>query len=88
MDKKSRFRKEALELLRDYNLPFRLKKELNYYLYKYIKQKGYKKVMLYIPLKSEVDINWLIKRLRMEKVEIFVPFMEGESFKLVKYKLP
>jgi 5-formyltetrahydrofolate cyclo-ligase len=50
--------------------------------------KDYKKILLYIPLKNEVDIRGLIKRLRREKKEIFVPFMEDLSFKMVKYSLP
>jgi len=50
--------------------------------------KPYKRILLFIPLKNEVDINLLIKRLRREKKEIFVPFMEKESFKMVKYGLP
>jgi 5-formyltetrahydrofolate cyclo-ligase len=44
--------------------------------------------MLYIPLDIEVNIMLLIKELRMEKKIIFVPFMEGKSFRLVKYRLP
>ncbi len=44
--------------------------------------------MLFIPLKNEVNINPLIKRLRREGKTLYVPFMEGKSFKLVKYRLP
>jgi 5-formyltetrahydrofolate cyclo-ligase len=36
----------------------------------------------------EVDIYPLIKRLRKEKKNLYVPFMEGKSFRLVKYRLP
>ena len=37
----------------------------------------------------EVDILPLIKKLRREKkVEVFVPFMFEDSFKIVKYRLP
>lgn len=45
-------------------------------------------IMLYLPLKMEVDLNSLIKQLRKEKRKLYVPFMEGESFRLVKYRLP
>ncbi|SFV61571.1 5-formyltetrahydrofolate cyclo-ligase [hydrothermal vent metagenome] len=57
-------------------------------LYKNIKKRNSKVIMLYIPLKIEVDIKPLILRLRREGRTILVPFMEGESFRLVKYRLP
>ena len=48
-----------------------------------------KNVLLYIPLNLEVDIYPLIKKLRREKrVQVFVPYMEGLSFKAVKFRLP
>ena len=48
-----------------------------------------KDVLLYLPLDLEVDVNPLIKRLRREKkVSVFVPYITGESFKAVKYRLP
>ncbi len=50
--------------------------------------KNYKKIFIFIPLEGEVDIRWVIKQLRMEKKEIFVPFMQDLSFKMVKYSLP
>jgi 5-formyltetrahydrofolate cyclo-ligase len=39
-------------------------------------------------MKNEIDIFWVLKRLRREKKNIFVPFMEDLSFKMVKYQLP
>ena len=54
----------------------------------YIKKQKIKSIFVYIPLKSEVDINPLIKFARGKRVSIYVPFMEGESFRLVKYRLP
>ncbi len=54
----------------------------------FIKKSRAKNVMLYIPLNIEVNICSLIKALRMSRKNVFVPFMEGESFRLVKYKLP
>jgi len=61
-------------------------KEISKRLYKLCKP--YKKILLFIPLKNEVNINSLIKKLRREKKSIFVPFMEDLSFKMVKYQLP
>ena len=45
-------------------------------------------VMLYLPMGMEVDVRPLIRRLRRRGVTVLVPFMEGESFRLVKYRLP
>ena len=44
--------------------------------------------MLYLPLQTEVNLYPLIQRLRKEKRKLYVPFMEGASFRLVKYRLP
>ena len=45
-------------------------------------------VMLYLPLGTEVNLYPLIHRLRREKRMVYVPFMEGKSFRLVKYRYP
>ena len=63
-------------------------KKILHVLYKYIEESNAKNVMLYIPLKQEVNLYPLIKRLRKEKKVLYVPFMEGTSFRLVKYRLP
>ncbi|DAB41356.1 MAG TPA: 5-formyltetrahydrofolate cyclo-ligase [Sulfurovum sp. UBA12169] len=57
-------------------------------LYQLINQCKAKRIMLYLPLGTEVNINPLINRLRREKKDLYVPFMEGKSFRLVKYRLP
>ncbi len=54
----------------------------------YILCTGAKCVMLYIPLVNEVNIMLLISMLRRKGVEVLVPFMEGSSFRLVRYRLP
>jgi len=58
------------------------------HIYQYIIQSDARKILLYLPLRTEVDIYPLIKRLRKEKKELYVPFMEGKSFRVVKYRLP
>jgi len=63
-------------------------KQINKLLYNYITSSKSKVIMLYLPLKIEVNINPLIKMLRKERKVLLVPFMEGESFSLVKYRLP
>jgi 5-formyltetrahydrofolate cyclo-ligase len=57
-------------------------------LYRYIMSLKAENIMLYLPLKMEVNIYPLIMRLRKEKKNLYVPFMEGTSFRLVKYRLP
>ncbi len=53
-----------------------------------IREENARTILLYIPLKIEVDIAPLIGLLRREKRVLYVPFMEGESFSLVKYRMP
>lgn len=58
-------------------------------LYELIMNLAAKKVLLYIPLGMEVDVLPLINRLRKERrVEVYVPYMVGESFEIVPYRLP
>ncbi len=48
-----------------------------------------KRLLVYIPMELEVDIRPLINRLRREKkIEVYVPYMIDDSFKIVKYRLP
>ena len=48
-----------------------------------------KRLLVYIPMDIEVNILPLINKLRRErKIEIYVPYMHGDSFKAVKYRLP
>jgi len=57
-------------------------------LYNYISSSQAQNIMLYLPLGMEVNLYPLISRLRKEKKNLYVPFMEGASFRLVKYRLP
>lgn len=57
-------------------------------LYEEILETDAEKIMLYLPLKTEVNLYPLIKVLRRQGRQLYVPFMEGESFRLVKYRLP
>ena len=55
----------------------------------FIKRSDSRNILLYIPLGIEVDVKPLIKSLKKKKKrEVYVPFMQGESFKIVKYRLP
>ncbi|RXK01186.1 5-formyltetrahydrofolate cyclo-ligase [Arcobacter sp. CECT 8986] len=57
-------------------------------LYTFIKNYRAKTVLLYVPMGMEVDVKPLINILRREKVDVYVPYMVDDSFKVVKYRLP
>ncbi|PLY11099.1 MAG: 5-formyltetrahydrofolate cyclo-ligase [Arcobacter sp.] len=88
---KSDFRKSCIKKLKfvsRFTKNYKDKKIVNE-IYKTICKLKKENVLLYIPLDLEVDVYPLIKRLRREKrVQVFVPYMEGLSFKAVKYRLP
>ncbi len=87
---KENFRRLCLERLRRASGKSRYKEDkvVTVRLYEMIKQYRAQVIMLYIPLSMEVNISPLLRRLRREKREVLVPFMEGESFRLVKYRYP
>jgi 5-formyltetrahydrofolate cyclo-ligase len=88
--RKKQFRTESLERLKSASGvgSYQKDKKVLALLYRYIVQSKAKNVMLYLPLKAEVNLYPLILRLRKEKRTLYVPFMEGASFRLVKYRLP
>jgi len=57
-------------------------------LYRIINEADARSVMLYLPMVTEVNLYPLIRRLRREKIKLYVPFMEGASFRVVKYRYP
>jgi 5-formyltetrahydrofolate cyclo-ligase len=87
---KKAFRKASLgQLKRIANrLHYKQDKLVLAYLYQEIISHNAQNIMLYIPLELEVDITPLIIRLRKQRRTLYVPFMEGASFRLVKYRLP
>jgi len=89
MDKQT-FRKTALQQLRSLSWQQRyvIDKKIQNQLYQYIKSLHPQSVMLYLPLSLEVNTMPLIHKLRRIGIQVFVPFMEGESFRLVKYRQP
>jgi 5-formyltetrahydrofolate cyclo-ligase len=89
MDKKE-FREICIDRLRGSNRVrnYRADKIVSQKLYTHIRESGSRVVMLYIPLKIEINITSLIIQLRKENVTLLVPFMVGKSFRLVKYRLP
>jgi 5-formyltetrahydrofolate cyclo-ligase len=88
MDKKT-FRKTALLRLR---IVQRCRWSRDHHvrrvLYEMIQAQQAKAIMFYVPMSIEVDVKPLIQRLRREGYRIYVPFMEGASFRLVQWRLP
>jgi len=87
--KKQLFRKNVLDRLSKRGVnSYKKDKIVINRLLKFIKKNKYKNIMLYIPLKNEVNIAPLIKLLRENRYNLYVPYIEGKSFKLVQYRLP
>jgi 5-formyltetrahydrofolate cyclo-ligase len=84
------FRKESIGRLKKIAKRSTYKKDKTIVakLYASIKKEKAQDIMMFLPLKMEVNLFPLIKQLRKEKKHLYVPFMEGASFRLVKYRLP
>ncbi len=88
MDKKH-FRKHCFGKLRKASQRGYIKdKKIVEQLYRWVVAQRAASVMLYVPLSTEVNLFPLIAKLRRQKRRLYVPFMEGKSFRLVKYRLP
>ena len=86
---KTEFRKKCLKnvkkstnhnkIYKNYSLNKKLMNQLN----------GIKnqKILFYYPLVIEADIRKTLNLLR-KKCDVYLPFMQGESFKMVPYRLP
>jgi len=84
---KEKFRNRCKRLLHSKN-SYLFSKKVSKNLLNLLSNKKYKNILLYISMDAEVDTKWLIKELRKKNKNIFVPFMEELSFKMVKYSLP
>ncbi|HFU75713.1 MAG TPA: 5-formyltetrahydrofolate cyclo-ligase, partial [Arcobacter sp.] len=87
---KQDFRKNCIKRLKKYSKNGRLKKDIIIidYLIKIIKQNNAKNILLYIPLIQEVDVLPLIHKLRQNRLNIFVPYMNGKTLKIVPFRYP
>jgi 5-formyltetrahydrofolate cyclo-ligase len=84
---KVEFRKECIKILNRKNR-YLLDKKIQKELLKKLSNKKYKKILLYLSMGNEVVTKDLIRKLKRKNKQIFVPFMEDVSFKMVKYSLP
>jgi len=87
---KNTFRKHCMQRLKVAQGIRKYKKdsEIVRKLYKLIQTNNAQSILLYLPLKMEVNMYPLIAQLRKQGKCVYVPFMEGKSFRLVKYRLP
>lgn len=87
---KTDFRKQSLARLKKISKQghYRKDKYIVSTLYKKIKASHMESVLLYIALELEVNLMPLIVQLRKEGKRVYVPFMEGKSFSVVRYRLP
>ena len=60
---------------------------LNKRLFKELKGIKNASILFYYPLAMEADILKVLVKMR-KKCNVFIPFMEGESFKMVPFRLP
>ncbi len=88
--RKQKFRRHCLERLKKSSRTGRYAKDKKVLsvLHRIISEMNARTVMLYLPLATEVNLYPLVKVLRREKRQLYVPFMEGKSFRLVKYRYP
>jgi len=66
---------------------YRVNKELQRLLNTLLKGKKRRSLLFYYPLQNEADIRKTLTFFR-KKQQIFLPFMEGKSFKMVPFRLP
>jgi 5-formyltetrahydrofolate cyclo-ligase len=88
--RKQKFRQECLKKIKKSSLSkhYIKDKKIILALHRIIEQYNAETIMLFIPMVTEVNLFPLIKHLRKEGKMLYVPFMEGKSFRLVKYRLP
>lgn len=84
---KSKFRSYCREKLSRTCNPYKRDKVISMKLITTLSLLQVRSVLLYIPLEIEANITQVIRFFR-RKCNVYVPFMEGISFKMVKYKLP
>ena len=86
---KEEFRNKCLKKMRQlprYNRIY-LNAKLNFKLLKELQKYKNKNILLYYPLPIEANIVKTLTKMR-QKANIFIPFMQGESFKMVPFRLP
>ena len=86
---KDRFRENCLKKIKKLPQHNKLYRNslLNNKLIKELNKRKYSSILFYIPLGFEADIMKVLTKVR-QKSTVYVPFMVGESFKMVPFRLP
>ena len=86
---KAQFREKCLKKIRSTSRHNQFYKNalLNAKLQKELKNLKNKKILFYYPLGFEADIRKTLTKMRQD-CDVFIPFMQGESFKMVPFRLP
>ena len=86
---KATFRKNSLEKLKNRALQNSFYKSIivNKKLLKLLKSQKRKKILFYYPLEMEVNILKVLYFMR-KRNDVYIPFMQGQSFKMVSFRLP
>lgn len=91
LNTKENFRKLFIKKLKFFSKNAKIKKDklICSKILKIIDLHKAKNILLYVPLSSEVDLLPLINLLRKRKdTQVLVPYMKGDSFIPVKFRLP
>lgn len=86
-ENKSLFRLYAKKKLSTLGTVYKRDKVISKQLLDIIEALKPRSILMYLPLTIEPDISSVIQICR-KKYQVFVPFMEGLSFKMVRYRLP
>ena len=86
---KVKFRENCLNKMKKLPLHNKLYRDslLNKKLLAVLKKYKHKNILFYYPFGFEVDVKKVITKMR-QKSNIYTPFMQGESFKMVPFRLP
>ncbi|OYZ66347.1 MAG: 5-formyltetrahydrofolate cyclo-ligase [Sulfuricurvum sp. 24-42-5] len=86
---KSDFRSDCLKKMRSLSSASKRYRDakVNHYLIKILRKEKGKRILFYWPFGFEADIRKTIWALRTKK-SLYLPFMDGESFKMVPLRLP
>ncbi len=86
---KTHFRKKCLEKLKENHSHNKLYRDLQLSkkLLKELSKTKNKSLLFYFPMSFEADIRRVLQHLR-RKNNVCLPFMQGQSFKMVTYRLP
>ena len=85
---KSEFRSYARSKLASVHNPYKRDKCVEKRILDIVKKVRARTLLLYVSLPIEANMKGVIATCRRRKCRVYVPFMEGISFKMVKWRLP